>query len=58
MIAIYLSKQQALEADSRAIQQINFTGNPSGNDNRLIFFITEEVEETIIDFSRGTVKRL
>ena len=58
MIAIYLSKQQALEADSKAIQQINFTGNPSGDDNRLIFFITEEVKETIIDFSQGTVKRL
>ena len=58
MIAIYLSKQQALEADSKAIQQINFTGNPSGNDNRLIFFSTEEVKETIIDFSQGTVKRL
>ena len=28
MIAIYLSKQQALDADQKAIQQINFTGNP------------------------------
>ena len=27
MIAIYLSKQQALDADPRAIQQINFTTN-------------------------------
>ena len=27
MIAIDLSKQQALDADPRAIQQINFTGN-------------------------------
>ena len=27
MIAINLSKQQALDADPRAIQQINFTAN-------------------------------
>ena len=27
MIAIDLSKQEALEADPKAIQQINFTGN-------------------------------
>ena len=27
MIAIDLSKQEALDADPRAIQQINFTGN-------------------------------
>ena len=33
MIAIYLSKQQALDADPKSIQQINFTGNldPAGN---------------------------
>ena len=39
MIAIDLSKQQALDADPKAIQQINFTGNLSGNNNRLTFFI-------------------
>ena len=27
MIAIHLSKQQAFDADLKAIQQINFTGN-------------------------------
>ena len=27
MIAIDLSKQQALDADPKAIQQINYTGN-------------------------------
>ena len=53
MIAIDLSKQQALDADPKAIQQINFTGNLSGN-NRL-FFIIEEVKETALDFSQGTV---
>ena len=46
MIAIDLIKQQALDTDPKAIQQINFTGNLSGNNNRLIFFIVEEVKET------------
>ena len=39
MIAIDLSKQNAIDADSKAMQQINFTRNLSGNNNRLIFFI-------------------
>ena len=58
MIAIDLSKQQALDANPKAIQQINFIGNLSGNNNTLLFFVIEEVKETIIDFSKGTVKTL
>ena len=58
MIAINLSKQQSLHADPKAIQQINFTGNLSGNNNRLIFFIIVEAKETILDFLQGTVKVL
>ena len=58
MIAIDLRKQQALDADPKAIQQKNFNGNLSGNINRLIFFIIEEAKETILDFSQGTVKVL
>ena len=58
MIAIDLREQQALDADPKAIQQINFTGNLDGNNNRLLFFITEEVRETILDFLQGTVKVL
>ena len=58
MITIDLSKQQALDADLKAIQQINFTGNLSGNNNRLMFFIIEEAIETVLDFSQGTVKAL
>ena len=45
MIALYLSKQQALDVDPKAIKQINFTGNLSGNNNRLIFFITQEMKK-------------
>ena len=44
MTEIYLSKQQALDADLKAKQKINFTGNLDGNDNRLLFFIDEEVK--------------
>ena len=43
MIAIDLSKLQALNVDPKAIQQINFTGNLSGNNNnRVMFFIIED----------------
>ena len=58
MIAIDLRKQQALDADPKAIQQINFIGNLGGNNNRLIIFIIEGVKETILDFSQGTAKVL
>ena len=58
MIAIDLHKQQALDADPRAIQQINFTTNLDRDGNTRIYFILEEPKETIIDFSQGTVKVL
>ena len=45
MIALDLSKQQTLDVDPKAIQQINFTGYLDGNDSRLIFFIIEEVKK-------------
>ena len=58
MIAIDLSKQQALDADPRAIQQINFTANLDRAGNTRIYFILEEAKETVLDFSQGTVKFL
>ena len=58
MIAIDLSKQQALDANPKAIQQINFTENLIGNSNRVMFFIIEEAKEIILDFSLGTIKVL
>ena len=58
MIAIDLSKQQELDADPEATQQINFTGNLDGANNAIMFFITEEVKEAILDFCQGTVKIL
>ena len=57
-IAIDLSKQQALDADPRAIQQISFTSNLDRARNTTMLFINEEAQETISDFSQGTVKVL
>ena len=58
MIEIYLSKQQALNADPRAIQKINFTANLDRAGNTAMFFIIEEAKESILDFLQGTVKVL
>ena len=58
MIAIDLSKQQALDADPRAIQQINFTANLDRVGNTTMVFIIEEAKETVFEFSQGTAKVL
>ena len=53
MKAVDLNKLQELDADPKAIQQINFTGHLNRtdgvNDNRTMFFIIEEPKETISD---------
>ena len=54
MTTIDLSKQQALDADPKVIQQINFTGNLA--QQATTFFIIEEVKETVLEFSQETVK--
>ena len=54
MIVIDLSKQQALDSDPKAMQQINFTGNLG--EQSTIFFIIEEAKEKVLDFSQGTEK--
>ena len=58
MIAIDLSRQNELDADPRAMQQINFTANLYRAGNTTIFFIIEEGKETIFEFSQGTIKVL
>ena len=56
LIAADSSKQKALDADSRAIQQIIFTGK---TDNQIrLYYILEQSKETILEFSRGTTKVL
>ena len=54
LIAVDLSKQKALDADSRAIQQIIFTGTASAA--VIIYYILEQLKETILEFSKGTAK--
>ena len=51
MIAIDLSKQQALDADPKAVQQINFTTNLSRAGNTRFYFILEQAKETVFEFS-------
>ena len=58
MIAIDLSKQQVLDTDPKAIQQINFTVNLNQQGNTAMFFIIEESKETILDFLQSNVKVL
>ena len=58
MIVIDLSKQQALDADPRKIQEINFTANLDRDGNTTMFFIIKQEKETIIEFSQGTIEIL
>ena len=58
MLEVALSKQQALDADPKAIQQINFTANLDKANITRFYFILEEAKETVLDFSQVTVKVL
>ena len=58
LIVTDLSKQQALDAHRKAIQQVNFTANLDCAGNKRIYLILEEAKETVLDFSQGTVKVL
>ena len=51
MVAIGLSKQQALYFDPKAIQHINFTANLDRDGNATMFINIEKAKETILDFS-------
>ena len=52
MIAIDLSKQQALDVDPRAIQQINFIANLDRVGNTRIYFFLEEVKKLFWTFHK------
>ena len=58
MIAIDLSKQQALDVDLKAILQINFTANLDRAGYTRFYFILEEAKEIVFEFSQGTIKVL
>ena len=60
LIAVDLSKQKALDADPRVIQQIVFQGvleEAAGTKIRL-YTILEKSKETILEFAKGTTKVL
>ena len=52
IIVTDLSKQQVLDADRKAIQEINFTVNLARAGNTRIYFILEEAKETVLDISQ------
>ena len=54
LIAVDLSKQRELDADPRAIQQIEFIGMLKTRSN--VFTILEKSKETILEFYKGTAK--
>ena len=56
MIAIYLIIQQVLDADLRAIKQINFT--ESLENSKAISYINEQVRENSVHFLQGNVRVL
>ena len=53
MIAIDLSKQQALDADPKAIQQINFTVNlDRAGHTRFFFFFLKKQKKLFSNFQK------
>ena len=54
LVAVDLSKQKELDADPRAIQQIEFKYMLGANST--IYWVLEKSKETILDFYKGTVK--
>ena len=58
IIAVDLSRKQALDADPRKIQQINFTANLDRAGDTRVYFIFEESKETKFNFAQSTVKVL
>ena len=54
LVAVDLSKQKELDADPRAIQQIEFKYMLETNST--IFWVLEISKEIILEFYKGTVK--
>ena len=59
LISAVISKQKALDADSRAIQQIIFTSkikSTVANTRVIVYYILEQSKETILQFLKETKK--
>ena len=54
LVAIDLSKQKELDADPRAIQQIEFYGKLIADS--FVLFVLEKSKETVLEFYKGTAK--
>ena len=54
LVAVDLSKQKELDADPRAIQQIEFKYILGANST--IYWVVEKLKETILEFYKRTVK--
>ena len=54
LVAVDLSKQKELDADPRAIQQIE--SKYMLTTNSTIYWVLEKSKETILEFDKGTVK--
>ena len=52
LIAIDLGKRQKLDGVTKAMQQINFTGNLDRPGNTQMFIFTENAKEIVLDFSK------
>ena len=52
LIALDLSKEQKLDADTKAIQQIILTGNLNKGKGARMYFNIEEAKETVPDLSK------
>ena len=59
LIAVDLSKQKALDADPRAIQQIVFQGVKGNYGTKIrLYTILKKSKETVLEFYKGTTKVL
>ena len=58
LIAVDLSKQQALDADPKAVQQINFTANLERRGNKDFISFMKKQKKLFLEFLQGTVKVL
>ena len=60
LIAVDLSKQKILDADTRTTQKIVFQGVAGGDDNTKIrlYTILEQSKEIVLEFCNGTAKVL
>ena len=58
LLTIDLSKKQVVNLDPKVLQWINLTENLEQPGNKKMLFIIDEVKDTILDFSKGTLKVL